>query len=107
MQQVVDKEEFSKVEAINKELHRIIYQAWSSQKLYKMIFDLRDNIDRVQSVFSLVTRRDKSSLREHVEILRALQKRNGRLAQSLLKKQKQLAWRDLEIYFNRKAASTE
>ena len=104
MRQVIDKKEFSKVGAINKEFHRIIYQACPYPKLCKMIFDLWDNIDRVQSVFALVPRRAESSLREHIEILRALQQGDGHLAQSSIKKQKQLAWKDLESYFDHKAA---
>lgn len=41
---------------------------------------LWDNIDRVRSVFPLVPNRAESSLGEHIEILHALQQRDGHLA---------------------------
>ncbi len=103
MRQVIENKEFSKIKAINREFHEIIHQACPFPKLYKMIYDLWDNIERVQSVFAHVLgpRRANSALREHGEILHALQQREGHIAQYLIKKHKQLAWKDLESYFNR------
>lgn len=75
MRKVIKKNEFSKVGPINKEFHRIIYQACPYKKLYRLIFDLWSIIDRVQSVFSLVPHRAISSLQEHIEVLNALKKR--------------------------------
>jgi len=100
MKKVIGKKEFSKCGPINKEFHRIIYKACPYKKLYKMIFDLWNDIERIQSVFALVPQRTTSSLHEHIDILNALKKRDANYVESLIKKQKQLAWKDLETYFN-------
>jgi len=100
MRQVIKKKEFSKLGPLNKEFHKIIYQACPYKKIYKMIFDLWDDIERAQSIFALVPQRAGFTLQEHIGILHALQQKDGVLAQSLVKTQKQLAWKDLESFLN-------
>ena len=75
MRKAIMVKEFSKIGAINKEFHQIIYQACPYKKLSKMILDLWNNIDRAQSIFALVPNRAISSLQEHIDIIDALQKR--------------------------------
>jgi DNA-binding GntR family transcriptional regulator len=72
MRKAIMAKEFSKIGVINKEFHQIIYQACPYKKLNKMILDLWNNIDRVQSIFALVPNRATASLKEHIDILDAL-----------------------------------
>lgn len=100
MRRAIERRKFSELGFINKEFHRTIYKACPYRKLYKMIFALWDDIERVQSVFALVPSSGASSLIEHEKILRALQRKNSLLSQSLVIKQKQRTWRDLKSFLS-------
>jgi len=100
MKSAIQKNDLTKVGPINKEFHLIIYRACPYKKLYKLITDLWNNIDRLQCIFALVPSRPKSSLREHMEILNTLKKGDSIASSVLVKRQKESAWKDIERYYN-------
>ncbi len=99
MQKAVNTKKYERLGLLNKELHRGIYSACGNQYLYKLIFELWDLSFRTRGVFALVPERAYQSLREHKEILKALEKRDGDLAAKLIVEQKEDSLSALLAYF--------
>jgi DNA-binding GntR family transcriptional regulator len=65
---------------LNRQFHEIIYKAGQNQRLYDLIFNLWDNIDRYSTVFRYVRGHMTRSLREHETIVDVLRSRDPEAA---------------------------
>ncbi|MEW6667701.1 MAG: GntR family transcriptional regulator [Thermodesulfobacteriota bacterium] len=89
MEQAVAEGHYEQIGLLNREFHRRIYSSCGNEFLLKTIFELWDLTSRVQGIFAMTPERAHQSLTEHARILEALHKRNGRLAEALIVRQKE------------------
>lgn len=88
MKAAVKKGRFESLARLNKAFHLRIYKAAPSHRLYKMISDLWDAFERWPSIFSFVPDRAKTAIREHEDIIAALESTDVDKADILIKEQK-------------------
>jgi len=88
-----DDESFSNA---NKEFHRFIYKQSPFETLYDMIFNLWDGGNWGKSVFAFSPERMHESAQEHLEILAAIEEKDGEKAEALTRKHKA---RNLDILY--------
>jgi DNA-binding GntR family transcriptional regulator len=89
MARVIADGHYDQIGRLNREFHKSIYSLCGNEFLLKTIFELWDLTNRAQSIFALTPERAHQSLTEHAQILDALQKRNGKLAEKLIVRQKE------------------
>lgn len=88
-----DDENFSYA---NKEFHRFIYKQSPFKTLYDMTFNLWDGGNWSKSVFAFSPERMRESTREHLEILAAIEEKDGEKVEQLTRKHKV---RNLDILY--------
>lgn len=86
MESVIERKEYEKVYAINKEFHTEIYRACNNPFLLKYIVELWDKVERIRSEFVLSPDLSKQSLVDHKTIIQALMRKNGALAATITRK---------------------
>jgi len=87
---------------LNREFHMMIYQAGPYHLLARMIDDLWNRFELMQSVFDYVPARVTPSWKEHQKILAAVQNRDASLAGRLVKDQKLRTMKALKKFFKTK-----
>lgn len=87
---------------LNREFHMLIYQASPYHLMFRMIDDLWNRFELMQSVFDYVPARAAPSWIEHQKILEAIQNRNASLAGRLVKGQKLRTMKALKNFFKKK-----
>lgn len=87
---------------LNREFHMLIYQASPHTFLSRLIDDLWDRFELMQSVFDYVPARAVPSWTEHKKIVEAIRNRDAALAGRLVKDQKLRTMKALKHFFNKK-----
>ena len=90
-----------KLGVLNKEFHLRIYQAAPYPYLNKLIADLWEKAERTQSVFAYVPKRAAASVKEHSQIIKALESKNLNEAERLIKEQKNRTMAALRKYIEK------
>lgn len=98
MKEAVQKGRYANLARLNKAFHLRIYKAAPSPRLYKMISDLWDAFERWPSIFSFVPDRAESAIREHEDIIEALETTDVDKADTLMKEQKKNTLEALQSY---------
>ncbi len=107
MEKALHKRQYQAVADLNKEFHRNLYALAGNEYLERMIFELWDFAVRSRAVFALVPKRAQQAIQEHQKILRALEKRDGVLAEKLIKGQLEYSLSHLKTYLERDEAEKE
>jgi len=108
MKAAVKKRRYEDLARLNKAFHLRIYQAAPFPRLSRLINDLWDAFERWPSVFTYVPERGLTAVREHDEIIAALEKNDIDAADMLMTEQKKQAMKALQNYMiERNAASPE
>lgn len=100
MGDAIEEGKLEKLGQLNKKFHLHIYNAAPFPLLNKMMLDLWDKVERIQSVFSYVPDRAKASVKEHAKIIDALKTNNSSLAEKLIRGQKSATLLALKKYLN-------
>ena len=98
MKMAVKKNRYEDLAWLNKDFHLRIYKAAPFPRLYKMISDLWDAFERWPSIFSYVPERAESAIREHEEIIEALETADVDRADAMMKEQKKKSLKALQNY---------
>ncbi|MCR4442756.1 MAG: GntR family transcriptional regulator [Peptococcaceae bacterium] len=85
---------------LNRDFHRLLYQCSPYKRLYKMIFEMWDGSERTRAVFAFDRERPENSLREHEDIMRALEEGDGEKVEQIVRKHKQKAGEAFVRYLN-------
>jgi DNA-binding GntR family transcriptional regulator len=88
MESAMKEKHYRVLSSLNQDFHLRIYKAAPYPYLYKLIVDLWEKSNRAQSVFILSPERAVVSIREHKQILEALRRKDGVLAERLIRGQK-------------------
>ena len=98
MKTAIERGRYEKLARLNKAFHLRIYRAAPFSRLYKMIADLWDAFERWPSIFSFVPTRAETAIREHEQIIEALQTADIDKADTLMKEQKKKSLEALQSY---------
>ena len=98
---IIRKNEYDHYSPLNREFHDIIYSASGNEYLRRIIFELWDLSVRSRAIFAFVPERASDSVREHKDILKALKKRDGALAEKRIVKHMENSLSSLQLYFER------
>ena len=98
MKAVIEKDRYDQLARLNKAFHLRIYKAAPFPRLYKMISDLWDAFERWPSVFTYIPERAASAIREHEQIIEALETADVDRADDLMKEQKKKSLEALQKY---------
>ena len=98
MKAVVEKDRYEQLARINKAFHLRIYKAAPFPRLYKMISDLWDAFERWPSIFTYIPERAEAAIREHEQIIEALETADVDRADDLMKEQKKKSLEALQRY---------
>lgn len=98
MKAVVEKNQYEQLARLNKAFHLRIYKAAPSPRLYRMISDLWDAFERWPSVFTFIPDRAAAAIREHDQIIEALETADIDRADDLVKEQKKKSLEALQQY---------
>ncbi len=98
MEAAIRKNRYENLAQINKAFHLRIYRAAPYPRLFKMISDLWDAFERWPCIFSYVPERALASVKEHGEIIHALEECDMDKADSLMKAQKERSLLALKNY---------
>ena len=98
MKAAVGKNRYEQLARLNKAFHLRIYKAAPSPRLYKMISDLWDAFERWPSIFTYIPERADSAIREHEQIIEALETADVDRADDLMKEQKKKSLEALQKY---------
>ena len=98
MKAVIEKDRYDQLARLNKAFHLRIYKAAPFPRLYKMIANLWDAFERWPSVFTYIPERAASAIREHEQIIEALQTADVDRADDLMKEQKKKSLEALQKY---------
>jgi len=82
----LDIDDLDKTEKIGRKLHHTILEKAGNKRISNLIDMLRGQIERMYFFARNLPGREKRSLQEHKEILRALQMKNGELAEKAMRK---------------------
>lgn len=108
MKAAVAKNRYEQLARFNKAFHLRIYKAAPFPRLYKMISDLWDAFERWPSIFTYIPKRAAAALREHEQIIEALEKADVDRADDLMKEQKKKSLEALQHYMvQRRTGSPE
>jgi DNA-binding GntR family transcriptional regulator len=107
MEKAIREKKYERLGILNKEFHTSIYSKCGNEYLYKLILDLWDLSYRTPGVFALIPERAHLSLREHEEILKALEERDQDLVARLIRRQKENSLHALENYFKDRGTQDE
>ena len=98
MRVAIEGARYENLARLNKAFHLRIYRAAPFPRLYKMIADLWDAFDRWPSIFSFVPARAETAIREHEQIIEALETADIDKADMLMKEQKKKSLEALQSY---------
>ena len=98
MKAVIEKDRYEQLATLNKAFHLRIYKAAPFPRLYKMISDLWDAFERWPSVFTYIPERAADAIREHEQIIEALEMADVDRADDLMKEQKKKSLEALQHY---------
>jgi DNA-binding GntR family transcriptional regulator len=98
MKTVIEQDRFEQLARLNKAFHLRIYKAAPFPRLYKMISDLWDAFERWPSVFTYIPERAADAVREHEQIIEALETADVDRADNLMKEQKKKSLEALQHY---------
>ncbi len=98
MKAAVESGRYENLARLNKAFHLRIYRAAPFPRLYKMIADLWDAFERWPSIFSFVPARAQTAIREHEQIIEALETADIDKADMLMKEQKKKSLEALQSY---------
>lgn len=98
MKAVIEKDRYDQLARLNKAFHLRIYKAAPFPRLYKMISNLWDAFERWPSVFTYIPERAASAIREHEQIIEALETADVDRADDLMKEQKKKSLEALQQY---------
>jgi len=79
-------ENLDKAEEVGRKLHQTILEKAGNKRISSLIDVLRSQIERMYFLAKNLPGREKRSLEEHREILKALQMKNGELAEKAMRK---------------------
>ena len=82
----LDTENLDKAEEVGRKLHQTILEKAGNKRISSLIDVLRSQIERMYFLAKNLPGREKRSLEEHREILKALQMKNGELAGKAMRK---------------------
>ena len=82
----LNTEDLAKAEEVGRKLHQSILEKAGNKRISDLISILRGQIERMYFFARNLPGREKKSLEEHKEILRALRMRNGELAEKAMRK---------------------
>ena len=106
MRVVVEKNRYEQLARLNRAFHLRIYKAAPFPRLYKMISDLWDAFERWPSIFTYVPERAASALKEHEQIIEALETSDVDRADDLMKEQKKKSLEALQEYMVRRSTGS-
>ena len=98
MKAAVKNNRYEQLARLNKAFHLRIYEAAPFPRLFKMISDLWDAFERWPSVFTYIPERAESALKEHEQIIEALEAADVDRADDLMKEQKKRSLEALQKY---------
>ncbi len=98
MRVAIERDRYENLARLNKAFHLRIYRAAPFPRLYKMIADLWDAFERWPSIFSFVPARAETAIREHEQIIEALETADIDKADMLMKEQKKKSLEALQSY---------
>ena len=98
MRAAIASARYENLARLNKAFHLRIYRAAPFPRLYKMIADLWDAFERWPSIFSFVPARAETAIREHEQIIEALETADVDKADILIKEQKKKSLEALQSY---------
>ena len=84
MTKTVGSGNYIQLSNLNREFHHVIYAASENEYLIKVIFDLWDISLRARAIFSFMPQRAQEAVSEHKNIVAALKKKDGSLAEKLV-----------------------
>jgi len=106
MRVVVEKNRYEQLARLNRAFHLRIYKAAPFPRLYQMISDLWDAFERWPSIFTYVPERAASALKEHEQIIEALETSDVDRADDLMKEQKKKSLEALQEYMVRRSTGS-
>jgi len=98
MKQSIKANDIVKYGRLNREFHRIIYEAAGNNILLKLVIDLWDRSGRARSIFLLLPEMVEISYQEHRKIVDLLEKREGELVVKTMEQHKKNAFSALLKY---------
>jgi DNA-binding GntR family transcriptional regulator len=98
MKVAVENNRYEHLARLNKAFHLRIYKAAPFPRLYKMIADLWDAFERWPSIFTYVPERALTAIKEHEQIIEALETADVDRADDLMKEQKKKSLEALQNY---------
>ena len=98
METAIEKKSYEKLGNLNRKFHLRIYQSAPYPHLNNMLKDLWEKAERTQSVFAYVPERAEASVKEHINIINALKKKDAELAEKLVKSQKNKTMEALQLF---------
>jgi DNA-binding GntR family transcriptional regulator len=98
METAIEKKSYEKLGNLNRKFHLRIYQSAPYPYLNNMLRDLWEKAERTQSVFAYVPERAEASVKEHINIINALKKKDAELAEKLVKSQKNKTMEALQLF---------
>ena len=98
MKAVIEKDRYDQLARLNKAFHLRIYKAAPFPRLYKMISNLWEAFERWPSVFTYIPERAADAIREHEQIIEALESADVDRADDLMKEQKKKSLEALQQY---------
>lgn len=90
-----------KMGKLNRQFHKIIYQAAPYPYLNKLLDDLSEKVERTQSVFAYVPQRAQNAIEEHYQIIGAIKNREAEKAADLIRDQKNRTMVALKQYLEK------
>lgn len=79
-----ESKDYDQFEKLNYQFHKLIYEKSQNERLNKMIDELWKNSNRYPSIFSQNDDHILQSIKDHKEILKALEKNDGVLAEKIV-----------------------
>lgn len=106
MKAAVAKNRYDQLARLNKEFHLRIYKVAPFPRLFRMISDLWDSFERWPSVFTYIPERAATAIREHEQIIEALENADADQADDLVKEQKKKSLEALQKYMVQKSTGS-
>ena len=106
MKAAIKKNRYEHLARLNKDFHLKIYKAAPYPRLYRMISDLWDAFERWPSIFTYVPERANAAIKEHEQIIEALETADVDRADHLMKEQKKKSLESLQKYMVQQTIGT-
>ena len=102
MEKGVKSGHYGSLAQLNFEFHNIICSASGNEYLNKSISELWNVSSRSRAIFIFAPDRARRAVKEHVDILKALKKEDGILAEKLVHRHNQAALKALRLYLKQR-----